>query len=120
MKLHEYLWEYIDHQNQHDCKNDLTAQAHMREFLGDEQIISDSNGKPMNEREARSVWGRNEKRLLAAYEMGSKPLFASVCMDQQMSDDEWQKLKEEMWAKENQDGEGTGDCQECQIPEAEQ
>ncbi len=95
MKLHEYLWEYIDHQNQHDCKNDLTAQAHMREFLGDEQIISDSNGKPMNEREARSVWGRNEKRLLAAYEMGSKPLFASVCMYQQMSDDEWHKAKEE-------------------------
>lgn len=94
MKCSEYLWEYIDHQNQHDCKNDITAQAHMREFLGDEQIISDSSGKPMNEREARSVWGRNEKRLLAAYEMGSKPLFASVCMYQQMSDDEWHKAKE--------------------------
>ena len=48
MKCSEYLWEYIDHQNQHDCKNDITAQAHMREFLGNEQIISDSNGKPMN------------------------------------------------------------------------
>ena len=54
MLCSEYLWEYIDHQNQHDCKNDITAQGHMREFLGDEQIISDSNGKPMNEREARS------------------------------------------------------------------
>ena len=102
MKCSEYLWEYIDHQNQHDCKNDLTAQAHMREFLGDEQIISDSNGKPMNEREARSVWGRNEKRLLAAYEMGSKPLFASVCMYQQMSDD-GHKAKEEA-EKASQEG----------------
>ena len=94
MKCSEYLWEYIDHQNKHDCKNDITAQAHMREFLGDEQIISDSSGKPMNEREARSVGGRNEKRQLAAYERGSKPLFASVCMYQQMSDDEWHKAKE--------------------------
>ena len=82
MKLHEYLWEYIDHQNQHDCKNDLTAQAHMREFLGYEQIIADSNGEKLNEREA--------------YEMGNKPLFAAVCMYQQMSDDEWHKAKEEV------------------------
>ena len=57
----------------------------------------------MNEREARSVWGRNEKRLLAAYEMGSKPLFASVCMYQQMSDDEWHKAKEEA-EKASQEG----------------
>ena len=27
--------------------------------------------------------------------MGSKPLFAAVCMYQQMSDDEWHKAKEE-------------------------
>ena len=103
MKLHEYLWEYIDHQNQHDCKNDLTAQAHMREFLGDEQIISDSNGKPMNEREARSVWGRNEKRLLAAYEMGSKPLVASVRTYEQRRDDEGHEAKEEA-EKASQEG----------------
>ncbi len=110
MLCSEYLWEYINHQNQHDCKNDITAQAHMREFLGDEQIISDSSGKPMNEREARSVWGRNEKRLLAAYEMGSKTLFASVCMYQQMSDDEWHKAKEEAEkaAQEAQEGEAEG------------
>ena len=39
--------------------------------------------------------GRNEKRLREAYEMGNKPLFAAVCMYQQMSDDEWHKAKEE-------------------------
>lgn len=95
MKVSQYLWGYIDHQHQHDCKNDITAQGHMRDFLGEDQLISDSNGEPMSELEVRSIWGRNQKRLLAAYEMGSKPLFAAVCMYQQMSDDEWHKAKEE-------------------------
>ena len=40
--------------------------------------------------------------------MGSKPLFASVCMDQQMSDDEWHKAKAE-----------AEECGACKIPEAE-
>ena len=49
MKVSQYLWEYIDHQHQHDCKNDITAQGHMKDFLGEEQLISDSNGEPMSE-----------------------------------------------------------------------
>ena len=35
--------------------------------------------------------------------MGSKPLFAAVCMDQQMRDDEWRKAKEEA-EKTSQEG----------------
>ena len=116
MKLHEYLWEYLDHQKHCDCRNDLEAQGHMREFLGEEKLFADSNGEDLNEREARSIFGRNEKRLREAYEMGNKPLFAAVCMYQQMSDDEWHKAKEEAEkaAQEAQEGEA---CQECTIPE---
>ena len=73
--------------------------------LGGREITADSNDERLNEREARSVWGRNEKRLLAAYEMGSKPLFAAVCMYQQMSDDEWHAAKAKA-KKEIQEAEG--------------
>lgn len=38
--------------------------------------------------------------------MGNKPLFAAVCMYQQMSDDEWHAAKEEAGAK------GDGDAGE--------
>ena len=95
MKLHEYLWEYIDFQNKNPGLSDLEAQGHVHQYLNGEEIIADSNGEKLNEREARSILGRNEKRLREAYEMGNKPLFAAVCMYQQMSDDEWHKAKEE-------------------------
>ena len=50
MKLHEYLWEYIDFQNKNPGLSDLEAQGHVRQFLGGEQIIADSNGEKLNER----------------------------------------------------------------------
>ena len=103
MKLHDYLWEYIDYQNKNPGLSDLEAQGHLHEFLGGREITADSNDERLNEREARSILGRNEKRLREAYEMGSKPLFAAVCMDQQMSDDEWRKAKEEA-EKTSQEG----------------
>lgn len=40
MKLHEYLWEYIDYQNKNPGLSDLEAQGHVRQFLGGEQIIA--------------------------------------------------------------------------------
>ena len=86
--------------------------GHVHQYLNGEEIISDSNGEKLNEREARSILGRNEKRLREAYELGNKPLFAAVCMYQQMSDDEWHKAKEEA-EKEAED------CPECTIPEVD-
>ena len=103
MKLHDYLWEYIDYQNKNPGLSDLEAQGYLHEFLGGQEITADSNDERLNEREARSILGRNEKRLREAYEMGSKPLFAAVCMYQQMSDDEWHKAKEEAQKAEEVD-----------------
>ena len=120
MKASEYLWKYCEMMDSNEGVSPEQIQGELRIFLGDEEIVSDSDGERLSEREAKSVFGRNEERLWEAYKEGNKPLFAAVCMYQQVSDDEWQKLKEEMWAKEDQDGEDTGDCQECQIPEAEQ
>ena len=105
MKLHEYLWEYIDYQNKNPGLSDLEAQGHVHQYLNGEEIISDSNGEKLNEREARSILGRNEKRLREAYELGNKPLFAAVCMYQQMSDDEWHAAKAKA-KKEIQEAEG--------------
>ena len=105
MKLHDYLWEYIDYQNKNPGLSDLEAQGYLHEFLGGQEITADSNDEGLNEREARSILGRNEKRLREAYEMGSKPLFAAVCMYQQMSDDEWHAAKAKA-KKEIQEAEG--------------
>lgn len=91
MKLHDYLWEYIDYQNKNPGLSDLEAQGHIHEFLGGREITADSNDERLNEREA--------------YEMGSKPLFAAVCMYQQMSDDEWHAAKAKA-KKEIQEAEG--------------
>lgn len=93
MKAHEYLWEYMDFQNKNPGISDLEAQGHVRQYLGDEQLFSDSSGEVLTEREVRSILGRNEKYLRQAYADGNKPLFAAVCMYQQMSDDEWHAEK---------------------------
>lgn len=120
MKASEYLWKYCEMMDSNEGVSPEQIQGELRLFLGDEEIIADSNDEVLSEREAKSIFGRNEDKLWEAYHAGNKPLFAALCMYQQVSDDEWQKLKEEMWAKEDQDGEDTGDCQECKIPEAEQ
>ena len=95
MKVHEYLWGYVDLQAKTGNMSPEEVQGHMRQYLGGEQLISDTDGAELSEREALSIYGRNYDRLREAYQEGSKPLFAAVCMYQQMSDDEWQKAKEE-------------------------
>ena len=106
MKVHEYLWEYVDLQAKTGDMSPEEVQGHMRQYLGGEQLISDTDGAELSEREALSIYGRNYDRLREAYQEGSKPLFAAVCMYQQMSDDEWQKAKEEAEkaAQEAQEG----------------
>ena len=106
MKLHIYLWKYCEMLDDAQGKSPEQIQGELRQFLGDEEITSNSTDETFSEREAKSIFGRNEDKLWEAYHADNKPLFAALCMRQQVSDDEWQKLKEEMWAqKESQEPE---------------
>ena len=100
MKCSQYLWKYCELMDQNEGVSPEQIQGELRLFLGDEEIIADSSDEKLSEREAKSIFGRNEDKLWEAYHAGNKPLFAALCMYQQVSDDEWQKLKEEMWAQE--------------------
>lgn len=114
MKASEYLWKYIDMQNHLEGESPEQAQGELRLAMtqaGDTEIISDATGEAMTEREAMSVLGRNEKDLRKAYKLGSRAIFEKICMDQQISDDEWQKAKEEAGA------EGDGDAGEDETNE---
>ena len=66
MKCSEYLWTYIDLQNRLPGESPERIQGEVRlamEANGDHEIVSDTTGEKMTEREARSVLGRNEKEL---------------------------------------------------------
>ena len=109
MKASEYLWKYIDLQNHLEGESPEQAQGELRLAMtqaGDTEIVSDTTGETMTEREAMSVLGRNERDLREAYKLGNQAIFEKICMDQQISDDEWHAAKEEAGA------EGDGDAGE--------
>ena len=108
MKASEYLWKYFELNEEHPEYSNAQVQGELRLKMGDEQIVSDTDGAEMSEREALSIYGRNDAMLREAFELGSKKLFALVVENQQMSDDEWQKAKEE-----------AEECEDCKIPEAD-
>lgn len=108
MKASEYLWNYFKMNQEHPEYSNAQVQGELRLKMGDEKIISDTDGAVMSERKALSIYGRNDAMLREAFNLGSKKLFELVVTNQQMSDDEWQKAKEE-----------AEECEDCKIPEAE-
>ena len=110
MKASEYLWNYFKMNQEHPEYSNAQVQGELRLKMGDEKIISDTDGAVMSERKALSIYGRNDAMLREAFELGSKKLFALVVENQQMSDDEWHKAKAE--------AEAAQECEACQVPEA--
>ena len=100
MKCSEYLWKYLDLQarmGKTEGWSPERTQGELRlamEANGDTRIVSDTTGEAMTEREARSVLGRNERELWAAYREGSRARFDAICGGQQRSDDEHHARKE--------------------------
>lgn len=84
MKCSEYLWKYIDLQarmGKTEGWSPERTQGELRlamEANGDHEIVSDTTGEKMTEREARSVLGRNEKELWGAYRENKPVLFESI------------------------------------------
>ena len=95
MKCSEYLWNYFQMNKDHPEYSNAQVQGELRLKLGDEKIVSDTDGAELSERDALSIYGRNDEMLREAFNLGSKKLFALVVENQQMSDDEWHKAKEE-------------------------
>ena len=99
MKCSEYLWKYIDLQARMGSTPGWSperTQGELRlamEQNGDTIIESDTTGEKMTEREARSVLGRNEKELWAAYREGNQIRFALIASGQQRSDDDYYAAK---------------------------
>lgn len=90
-----YLWKIIDYMKKPEVTSPEMAQGMVREEIGDEVIINNLTGEEISERSALSVYGRNMKELLSAYNSGDKKEFAQIVYGQQFDDNEWQKKKEE-------------------------
>lgn len=96
MKLSEYLWKRIELDSKlPDDVSPEQVQGELNLIMNGETITSDTTGDVVNEREANSVYGRNYDKLNEAYAMGRKSLFELICVNQQISDDEWEKAKQE-------------------------
>ena len=96
MKCSEYLWTYIDLQNRLPGESPERIQGEVRlamEANGDHEIVSDTTGEKITEREARSVLGRNEKELREAYKEGKRALFDLIVSGQQSKDDAYHAEK---------------------------
>lgn len=97
MKCSDYLWARFDMMKMFPEFSPERIDGEMLIMLRNNNDIIESNtdGKQLSQREANSILGRNQDRLIEAYKLGRKSLFELVCIDQQMSDDEWEKAKEE-------------------------
>lgn len=99
MKCSEYLWLYLDiHTKNCDTPGWSPEQAQgetrlAMEANGEHEIVSDTTGEKMTEREARSVLGRNEKDLWALYREGSKAKFEALVLEQLGADDAYHAEK---------------------------
>lgn len=105
MKCSTYLWNYFTMNKEHPEYSNAQVQGELRFLLGDEKIVSDTDGAELSEREALSIYGRNQDMLREAFDLGSRKLFAAVVEKQQMSDDEWHKAKAEAEQAAQQDDE---------------
>lgn len=98
MKCSEYLWTYIDLQNRLPGQSPERIQGEVRlamEANGDHEIVADTTGEAMTEREARSVLGRNEADLRVLYDEGAKAKFEGLVCQQLGSDDNYHASKAE-------------------------
>ena len=87
MKCSEYLWKYVEIQNNGQGWSPERAQGELRVAIGNEPIVSDTTGERMTERAARSVLGRNEADLRTLYKEGDKAKFEQLVCEQLASDD---------------------------------
>lgn len=101
MKCSDYLWKFIDLQarmGQTEGWSPERTQGELRlamEANGEREIVSDTTGEKMTEREARSVLGRNERELWGAYRENKKSLFDGIVCQQLGSDDAYHAAKAE-------------------------
>lgn len=117
MKCSDYLWNYFRMNEDRPEYSNAQVQGELRLLLGEEKIVSDTDGTELSERDALSIYGRNDEMLREAYDLGSKKLFTLVVANQQMSDDEWHKAKEEAWAEAEKEAEEKQEEQEGQKGE---
>ena len=101
MKCSDYLWKFIDLQarmGQTEGWSPERTQGELRlamEANGEHEIVSDTTGEAMSEREARSVLGRNEEDLRTLYLEGNRAKFDALVLEQLGSDDAYHAAKAE-------------------------
>lgn len=95
MKCSDYLWARYDMMKKFPDYSPVRVDGEMSLILDENNdfIESNTDGAKLSQREANSILGRNQDKLLEAYHLGRKSLFELVCTQQQISDDEWEKGK---------------------------
>lgn len=89
MKVSDYLWEYIDSMKPGISPEQAQGEMMVKLKNSGDKIESNTTGNEMVEREALSIYGRNQDALLASYNAGDKDAFDAVVIAQLTAGDEY-------------------------------
>lgn len=107
MKCSEFIRKYMEMGRENPDMSPEERQGRTALLLAPgEEIVSDTTGEKMTQREVMSVYGRNSRELGKAMDAGDYASFVTIIFGQQAKDDQYHAEKEAAEKAEAEAAEG--------------
>ena len=119
MKASEYLWKYCETMEELEGASPEQVRGETNLRAGYPSFEADTTGEALDEQDAYSLFGRNEKELWEAFGEGDRERFGAIVAGQQASDDRYHAEKAEAQEEQEAQEEPEEDCPVSAAPGAE-